>query len=68
MADNKALNRIKVVLAEKGKSNKWLAEELGKGQATISKWCTNAVQPSLENLIEIAKCLEVDVNELIRME
>ena len=68
MADNKALNRIKVVLAEKGKSNKWLAEELGKGQATISKWCTNAAQPSLENLIEIAKCLEADVNELIRME
>ena len=68
MADNKAHNRIKGVLAEKGKSNKWLAEELGKGQATISKWCTNAAQPSLENLIEIAKCLEVDVNELIRME
>lgn len=68
MADNKALNRIKVVLAEKGKSNKWLAEELGKGQATISKWCTNTAQPSLENLIELAKCLEVDVNELIRME
>ena len=68
MTDNKALNRIKVVLAEKGKSNKWLAEELGKGQATISKWCTNTAQPSLENLIEIAKCLDVDVNELIRME
>ena len=65
MADNKALNRIKVVLAEKGKSNKWLAEELGKGQATISKWCTNAAQPSLENLIEIAKCLEVDVKDLL---
>lgn len=65
MADNKALNRIKVVLAEKGKSNKWLAEELGKGQATISKWCTNTAQPSLENLIEIAKCLDVEVNELI---
>lgn len=68
MADNKALNRIKVVLAEKGKSNKWLAEQLGKGQATISKWCTNTAQPSLENLIEIAKCLDVEVNELIRME
>ncbi|HBN47425.1 MAG TPA: transcriptional regulator [Prevotella sp.] len=68
MANNKALNRIKVVLAEKGKSNKWLAEELGKGQATISKWCTNTAQPSLENLIEIAKCLDVDINELIRME
>lgn len=68
MADNKALNRIKVVLAEKGRSNKWLAEELGKGQATISKWCTNTAQPNLENLIDIAKCLGVDVNELIRME
>lgn len=68
MADNKALNRIKVVLVEKGRSNKWLAEELGKGQATISKWCTNTAQPNLENLIEIAKCLDVDVNELIRME
>lgn len=68
MAENKALNRIKVVLAEKRRSNKWLAEQLGKGQATISKWCTNTAQPSLENLIEIAKCLEVDVNELIRME
>ena len=68
MADNKALNRIKVVLAEKGRSNKWLAEKLGKGQATISKWCTNAAQPSLENLIEIAKRLDVEVNELIRME
>lgn len=68
MANNKALNRLKVVLAEKGRSNKWLAEELGKGQATISKWCTNTAQPSLENLIEIAKCLDVDVNELIRME
>ena len=41
MSDNKALNRIKVVLAEKGKSNKWLAEQLGKGDATISKWCGN---------------------------
>lgn len=68
MANNKALNRIKVVLAEKQKSNKWLAEQLGKGQTTISKWCTNSAQPSLDNLIEIAKCLEVDVNELIRMD
>lgn len=68
MANNKALNRIKVVLAEKQKSNKWLAEQLGKGQTTISKWCTNSAQPSLDNLIDIAKCLEVDVNELIRMD
>lgn len=68
MANNKALNRIKVVLAEKQKTNKWLAEQLGKGQTTISKWCTNSAQPSLDNLIDIAKCLEVDVNELIRMD
>lgn len=68
MANNKALNRIKVVLAEKQKSNKWLAEQLGKGPATISKWCTNSAQPSLDNLIDIAKCLEVGVNELIRMD
>ena len=50
---NKDLNRLKVVLAEKKKSNKWLAEQLGKDQAAISKWCTNSSQPSLEMLIEI---------------
>lgn len=47
--------------------NKWLAEKLGKDPATVSKWCTNSAQPNLENLMEIAKCLEVDVNELLRM-
>ena len=64
--ENKDLNRLKVVLAEKKKTNKWLAEQLGKDPATISKWCTNSAQPNLENLVEIAKCLEVTVNELIR--
>ena len=63
---SKNLNRIKVVLAEKQRSNKWLAEQLGKGTATVSKWCTNSAQPNLENLVEIAKCLSVDVSELIR--
>lgn len=66
MTNSKALNRIKVVLAEKQKTNKWLGEQLGKGPATISKWCTNTAQPNLENLVEIAKCLEVEVNDLIR--
>ena len=61
----KNLNRIKVMLAEKGKTNKWLAEKLGRDQATISKWCTNACQPPLEALIQIAQCLEVDIKELI---
>lgn len=62
----KDLNRLKVVLAEKKKTNKWLAEQLGKDPATISKWCANSAQPNLENLVEIAKCLEVTVNDLIR--
>lgn len=65
--ENKDLNRLKVVLAEKKRTNKWLAEKLGKDPATVSKWCTNSAQPNLENLMEIVKCLEVDVNELLRM-
>jgi putative transcriptional regulator len=59
------INRIKVVLVEKNKTNKWLAEQLGKDPATVSKWCTNIAQPSLETLIEIAKVLDVDARELI---
>jgi Helix-turn-helix. len=65
--ETKDLNRIKVVLADKKRTNKWLAETLGKDPATVSKWCTNSAQPTLENLIDIAKCLEVDVKELLRM-
>ncbi len=64
--ESKDLNRLKVVLAEKKRTNKWLAEQLGKDPATISKWCTNSAQPTLENLIQIARCLAVDVSELIR--
>ena len=64
--DTKHLNRIKVVLAEKDKSNKWLAEQLGKDQATISKWVTNTTQPNLEMLLQIGKALEVNINELVR--
>ena len=63
---NQAINRIKVVLVEKNKTNKWLAEQLGKDPVTISNWCTNKVQPSLETLMEISKVLKVDVKELIR--
>lgn len=62
MAD---INRLKVVLVEKKKTSKWLAETLGKDPATVSKWCTKSSQPSLETLIEIARILEVDVRELI---
>ena len=64
----KNLNRIKVVLADRQKTNKWLAEQLGVDPATVSKWCTNSAQPNLENLMEIAKVLEVDVKELLRMQ
>ncbi len=63
----KNLNRLKVVLAEKNRTNKWLAEQLGKDPATVSKWVTNSAQPNLENLMDIARCLEVNVNELLRM-
>ena len=62
----KDINRIKVVLVEQKKTGKWLAEQLGKDPATISKWCTNSAQPTLENLLQIAKCLEVDISELVR--
>lgn len=59
------INRIKLVLVEKKRTAKWLAEELKKDPATISKWCTNSSQPSLETLLEIANVLEVDIKELL---
>ena len=61
------LNRLKVVLAEKRRTNKWLAEQLGKDPTTISKWCTNSSQPDLGSLIKMAKLLEVELTELVRM-
>ena len=64
--ENRDLNRLKVVLAEKKITNKWLAEQLGKDQGTISKWCTNTSQPDLANLMKIAELLNVDLNELVR--
>mgnify|MGYP002535399978 FL=1 len=63
---NKKINRIKLMLAEKEKTNKWLAEQVGKDPATISKWCTNTAQPSLEMLLQIAKVLNVEVKDLLR--
>ena len=65
---NKQINRIKVVLVDKQKTNKWLAERLGKDKTTISKWCTNTSQPDLESLMKIAKLLDVDIAELLRTE
>ena len=64
--DKKDINRLKVVLVEKKRTGRWLAEQLGKDPATVSKWCTNSSQPSLETLLEMATKLEVDINDLIR--
>lgn len=61
----KDINRLKVVLAEQKRTNKWLAEQLGKDPASVSKWCTNASRPSLETLVEIARSLNVDVKDLL---
>lgn len=60
------LNRLKIVLVEKKRTSKWLAEELGKNPSTISKWCTNVSQPDLQTLNKIAKLLEVEIKDLIR--
>ena len=59
------INRIKVVLVEKKRTNKWLAEQLGVNPSTVSKWCTNSSQPDLSSLLKIADLLEVDIKELI---
>ena len=65
---DRKLNRIKTALVYNGKTTKWLAEQLGKDPATVSKWCTNAAQPSLETLMQIAKLLDVQVDDLLRFE
>ena len=62
---DKDINRIKVVLAEKKRTNKWLAEQLGCAPTTVSKWCTNACQPPMETYLRIAKLLEVELSELV---
>lgn len=59
------LNRIKVLLVEKGKTGKWLANELGKSNCTISKWCSNTIQPDLQTLDKISKLLDVNIKDLL---
>ena len=61
----KAINRLKIVLAEQGRTNKWLAIKLEKNETTVSRWCTNDMQPSLETLVQVAEVLNVDVRELL---
>ena len=65
MQDIKPINRLKVVLVEQNCTGKWLAEARGKNEATVSRWCSNIIQPSLEILVEIAQVLNVDMRELI---
>ena len=60
----KAINRLKVILAEKNVSSKWLAEQLGKNEATISRWCTNEVQPPLKTFVQISEKLDVKLTSL----
>jgi transcriptional regulator with XRE-family HTH domain len=61
----RAINRIKIVLVEQGRTNKWLADKLGKNATTVSRWCTNDMQPSLETLVQISNALNVNVRELL---
>lgn len=65
MTSKKNYNRIRVVLAEQDRTNKWLAEKIGKNRTTVSRWCTNDMQPSIETLAEVAEILDVDVRELL---
>lgn len=65
--ETKPLNRIKVVLAEKGKPNKFLSDNLGVAPTTVSKWVTNTCQPPMETFVKMAKLLDVELAELIRM-
>ena len=68
MEEARDLNRLKVILAEKKKTNKWLAEQLGCAPTTVSKWCTNSSQPSLKSIEKIANLLDIDYTELIRID
>lgn len=58
------INRLKIVLAENDKTNKWLAKQLDKSEVTVSRWVTNEVQPSLETMAQIAQVLKIDIKEL----
>ncbi|MCB9448706.1 MAG: helix-turn-helix transcriptional regulator [Flavobacteriales bacterium] len=63
--DKKIHNRIKAVIAEQGKTNLWLADKIGKNKTTVSRWCRNEMQPTIETLFEIAEALDVDVRKLL---
>jgi transcriptional regulator with XRE-family HTH domain len=60
----KEINRLKIVLVEQRRTGKWLAEALGKNEATVSRWCSNVMQPSIETFVRIAEVLDVDIKDL----
>ena len=63
--ESQKINRIKVALVENGKTGKWLAEQVGKNEATVSRWCSNKMQPSLDTLVKISELLDIDIKDLI---
>ncbi len=63
--ESQKINRIKIALVENGKTGKWLAEQVGKNEATVSRWCSNKMQPSLDTLVRISELLNIDVKDLI---
>lgn len=63
--ESQKINRIKIALVENGKTGKWLAEQIGKNEATVSRWCSNKMQPSLDTLVRISELLDIDVKDLI---
>ena len=63
--ESQKINRITVALVENGKTGKWLAEQVGKNEATVSRWCSNKMQPSLDTLVRISELLDIDVKDLI---
>lgn len=63
--ESQKINRIKIALVENGKTGKWLAEQVGKNEATVSRWCSNKMQPSLDMLVSISELLDIDVKDLI---
>ena len=63
--ESQKITRIKIALVENGKTGKWLAEQVGKNEATVSRWCSNKMQPSLDTLVRISELLDIDVKDLI---
>lgn len=63
--ESQKINRIKIALVENGKTGKWLAEQVGKNEATVSRWCSNKMQPSLDTLVRISELLNIDIKDLI---